>query len=645
MLSFLTCGRHSYWVGCLALLLAQSAPADWPHLRGPTYDGVSSETGLAGTWPAGGPPRLWSRELGQGHSGFIVAEGKVYTQRQTLSGQYVLCLDPDTGHTIWETRYDWAWQPKGAYPGPYGSPTWYGNKVYCSSPWGLVGCFDAHTGQTLWTLNVRERFQGTGTEFGYAATPLVLDERVILPVGGPNASLVALHADDGRLLWRVGSDPASYCPAMPIVFQGRQCVVGYLQNSMIIVESATGKLLFRQSLSAGYDEHSAWPLYREPHLLLLSPFRLSATCLRLEPGPGDALLSRTSWASRELCNDIVSSVLYEGHVFGFHLKELQASKHRASRGAFRCLDWSSGAVCWTTERVGQASVIVADGKLFMLNDTGALILARADAAAYEELGRTQLFDDEIFWTPPTLWHGRLFVRSPGQAVCLYVGDGDRRPAGIEAAAPPSPSHRWRFDPAWLLSREREYPNDAPTREEMTLWFEASVLCLLAAAVATMLTSWIIARLARRQVSTQLLFCGSALVLGLLGPNVFSSWADRLLFTWPASLYAAFHGTLGFCGWAQDHVPGRRGSWLARAAIMVFLLVCLGYFELCKAVGMFAVWSFLFGFLPAFPLTFLAVRAARRRQRFWLSCVWTFLAFAVFFWSCQALILWRAALEP
>jgi len=38
--------------------------ADWPHLRGPNYDAISQQTGLAGAWPEGGPPVVWTRELG-----------------------------------------------------------------------------------------------------------------------------------------------------------------------------------------------------------------------------------------------------------------------------------------------------------------------------------------------------------------------------------------------------------------------------------------------------------------------------------------------------------------------------------------------------------------------------------------------------
>ena len=52
------------------------AQSNWPHLRGAGYDAFSTETGLVDSWPAGGPPVLWSIELGQGYSGFIVGGGR-----------------------------------------------------------------------------------------------------------------------------------------------------------------------------------------------------------------------------------------------------------------------------------------------------------------------------------------------------------------------------------------------------------------------------------------------------------------------------------------------------------------------------------------------------------------------------------------
>ncbi len=627
----LSCVSSFLWY-CVA------AHADWPHLRGPTYDGVSTERELADAWPADGPPRLWSRELGQGYSGFIVAQGKLFTQRQTLGGQYLLCLDPDTGATIWETRCDWAWQPKGAYPGPYATPTYAHGKVFFASTSGVVGCVDANSGAPIWSLNVRAKFAGKGFGFGYAATPLLEDDKVILPVGGPDASLVALHVDDGRTAWTVGSDPASYCPAFPITFAGKRCVVGYLQNAMIIVELATGKLLCRQALSSGYDEHSAWPIWREPHLLLAAPFRVPATRFELTAEPNGALACKTQWLAKDMANDVASCVLYGKHLYGFDLRQLQASKHRASRGSFKCLDWDTGKVCWTTDTVGHASLMSADGKLLLLNDTGSLILARADATEYRELGRVQLFDDEICWTQPTLWRGKLFVRSPSRAVCLYVGRPDQEPA----AHTPVPAARgWRFDSSWLLTREREFPHDAPTWAEMSLWFACGLLALGAAGLSVLAMQ----RFIKRQIATALLFFLITMLLGFLGPNVVSTLLDQTIFTWPVCLYAAFHAALYACCWAEGPETKVRARWLARSLGAGFLLVGWSYYQLCNLVGMFIAWSFLVGFPFAFPLTLLAVHAALKGQARWIVAAWTSLAFAAFFWSAQALLLWKASQTP
>ena len=46
---------------------------------------------------------------------------------------------------------------------------------------------------------------------------------------------------------------------------------------------------------------------------------------------------------------------------------------------------------------------------------------------------------------------------------------------------------------------------------------------------------------------------------------------------------------------------------------------------------------------AFPLAFLAVRATCKEHRWWVVGVWTLLAFAVFFWSGQGILLWKAGL--
>ena len=191
-------------------LPAPGTHAGWTFLRGPDYDGHSPEIHLADSWPEDGPPVLWTRELGQGYSAFAASGRRVYTQAQTLGGQFVYCLDAETGETLWEYRYAWPYEPLGVYPGPRSSPTLAGGHVYFTGPDGLTGCLTAGKGQLVWQRNVVEEYHGRGgTGFGYSCTPVVIDGLVILPVGGKSASMVALDATDGSEVWAAGNDPPS----------------------------------------------------------------------------------------------------------------------------------------------------------------------------------------------------------------------------------------------------------------------------------------------------------------------------------------------------------------------------------------------------------------------------------------------------
>jgi outer membrane protein assembly factor BamB len=614
---------------------AEQAKGSWPHLRGPRYDGVSRETGLVNAWPEGGPPVLWQRELGQGFSGFVVAAGRVYTQYQSSVGQYVLCLDAVSGDEAWRTRVGWPWQPAGAYPGPYATPTYHDGHVYYATPAGVVGCLDAVTGRTRWDVDLRKKFKGEGTGFGYAATPLVEDGKVILPVGGKGASVVALGAGDGSVTWAAGDDPASYCPAYPITLGGRRVVVALMQNSLAGHDVTTGKLLFREGLSKGYDEHSAWPLYSEPHLLTASPFFKGARLYRLDQAKETAI--PTVWSNQNLSNDVSSSVLFDGHVYGFDLRQLQTSPHRTSRGSFKCLDFATGDVRWETKQVGQAGVVVADGKLILHDDGGWLILARATPDAYQELARTRVFDGKRCWTPPTLCDRRLYVRDPSRMVCLYLGppeslDPSQR-LGVEA------KRGLELDLRWLLGREPEFPHDAPRVEDVALWFGWCVGGVFGvAAVAgglVLVVAWKVGA-ARPGLWASLVFAIVAFALGLAGTRLYGELADAFVLTWPASLYVSFRVTLAVITWAEVRPPRRGRRMAARGMMLLLLLLCYGYYQLCLAAGYVVAWGFLAGLLPAAPVAILASYSRRR----WLSVPAEVVGFAVYFWAGGLLPGWK-----
>lgn len=623
----------------------------WPHLRGPRGDGVSPETGLADSWPKEGPPVLWRREIGRGYSGCIAVEGRVYTQAQTRYQQLLLCLDGETGREIWQYVYGWPYEAGGMYPGPRATPTWHQGRVYFAAPEGLVGCVDARNGRLLWSVNVLEKFEGSGVDFGYSCSPLVEDDKVILPVGGPQASVVALDAQTGATVWASGDEPASYSSAISISLRGRRHVVAFLQNSLASFDLTTGRLLWQHKYSEGYDEHATFPLYAEPLLMIARPFTAGSQAYRLEVDEaGEAMAppkvrARLLWQKPVMSNDTASSVLVDGHVYGFDLSDVQTRPHRDSHGKFRCMKLATGDVLWSSESPGHATLLAADGKLFLFNDKGEALLARASPQGYEELGRVRVFADEICWTAPALERGRLYLRSPTRVACVYVGRTEHLDPGLLAAAqaPEESSAPW-LSVSGLLGKEREYPFDAPDLEELARWYGFSLGAIAAAgllaALVDLAAGWGWPQ--RSQIVGRLLFWFLTFVSGAISTVAANRFWPEFVFTWPVCLFAGHQVTLIALVGAKRSSRPEKARWMALAAVVLFVGACLGYYALCRRVGMAVAWFFLLGFLPSWPLAVPAAYRLARRGRCWKDALWALACFSAYFWACGAFNLWRAA---
>jgi outer membrane protein assembly factor BamB len=643
----------------------------WPFVRGPAFDGHSSETHLANEWPKAGPPVLWTRELGQGYSAIVAVGRRCFTQTQSIAGQFVVCLDADTGETIWEHRYDLPYELVGVYPGPRATPTISRGRVYFAAPSGLIGCLSAETGQPLWSVNVVEKYHGQGAEFGYSCSPTVVDGLVLLPVGGPGASMVALNAEDGREVWKSGDDSASYTPAYPIERDGRPLVVGYLQNALVICDRRDGRQLARFELSQGYDEHSAWPLYREPLLWISHPFKAGSILLEVPAFDEDSPVQRLSSVRRSprMSNDILSSVLIGEHIYGFDLFEAQAKTHRASRGIFRCLDFESGNEKWSvgtgrprrdngsqeaaSSEIGQAGIVVADGKLILLNELGELILLRATSERCEELARASVLSGEIVWTPPTLHRGRVYVRNHSRAACIYVGE----PALLNADRPTItvadiPQRRYRDWAATILAIEPEFAFDIPSNQWLLRWFVVGVGLLLIGQVIGIFVDEVV-RL-RRSVKTNLnsrefsdgnlVSRGVVFVSGCLGTTFLSGWANDFMFTWPVSLFLAFEIAASQLRSRSVVVSGQQ-RWRERLNLWFWLLTMLIYFLICRRLSLVFEWAFLIGPLGAWPIQIWANHWRQQhplvtwRGRVWLATLQV-LTFAGFFAAAVLELRWK-----
>ena len=106
-------------------------------------------------------------------------------------------------------------------------------------------------------------------------------------------------------------------------------------------------------------------------------------------------------------NKFSSSVVHEGHAYGFDEKTL------------KCVDLSSGETRWRKRDLGHGSLIYADGLLFVLGEAGQLALVEATPEDYREQGSLQILEGKT-WTAPTLVNGMLYLRNEKEMVSVKV---------------------------------------------------------------------------------------------------------------------------------------------------------------------------------------------------------------------------------
>ena len=634
---------------------------DWPSIRGSAWNGISTESNIVDHWPKEGPPVLWTRELGQGYSAFVAWDKRVATQYQTLRGQFISCFDANTGATLWEYRYDWPYDPAGVYPGPRATPTYHEGCLYFASPAGLIGCLNADSGRLIWSVKLSERFQGELTGFGYACSPTVVDDKVILPIGCPDAAMVALNTKTGAVIWQAGNYATSYAPAFPVKFRDRQLVIGYGENVLVGHELHSGKVLWEHKLSEGYDEHSSWPLYDEPYLWISSPFKAGAELLELTDDDKEPIHSVGKQPL--ISNDIFPSVLLDGAIYGFDVLEPQAKTHRSTRGIFRCIDFKTGNENWSVgngrpirvsgtdpvpvtmagdeQLIGHATVISADGKLILFNDLGELILARATSERYEELGRVSVLAGEICWTQPALSNGRLYVRNHSRAACLFLGppeslEADLRSTATTTASIPQAEY---FDwAAIILGVEPEYAFDIPSQEWLMKWYQVCLFGIVGGCFAIMLTAMRVGPL--RKLSTETRQTGvwiMVFLIGSAGTTFLSPLMKDFIFTWPVCLFASFQILMDRIALTRRTIS-RRERWRSGLACIIFLATCLLYFLACRRLSLVFEWVFLGGFAAAIPFSIAGKILFRERRWHWVwKTICVAASFTAFFWSSVAFL--------
>jgi outer membrane protein assembly factor BamB len=391
----------SAWL-CIASLAGAD---DWPQFRGPRRDGTSAETDLAAGWPSSGPPVVWKVPLGGGFSSITVADGRLFTLFSDREDEMLGAFDAATGREIWRRRLDGAYRNQFG-SGPRSTPTVDGSVVFALGARGVLVAVDAATGASRWQRDLKDELGARVPEWGISTSPLVEGDLLILDVGGRSGrSVAALDKHDGATVWTSQDDKAGYSSPIAVDIGGRRQIVSMTGTQIVGLDPTDGALIWRLPWKTQYDVNAATPIHIEPDLVFVSSgYGVGGALLRIRQTGAKAELNEV-WRTRGLKNQFSSSVLVDGHLYGF------------DDSIFKSLRVADGGENWKARGFGHGSLIFADGRLIVLGERGKLSLVEATPEAFREIASTQLFSAKA-WTPPSLADGRLYVRNEREMMAL-----------------------------------------------------------------------------------------------------------------------------------------------------------------------------------------------------------------------------------
>ena len=401
---------------------------DWFQWRGPKGDGVSNESDWSVDWPKGGPRILWKKDLGvannnDGSSTMSVVGGRVYV----MGIGHAYCLEAESGREVWKIPFE----------ASHSTPAVADNRVYLYSTKGKFFCLKAETGKVLWS---RDMHQGKGRlgrkvgAYGYAASPVLMDDVVLITARLDGGALIALDKENGNIKWTAHhlGNPNYAFWSSPVVstIQDKPCIVWLPGPSIVGLDPRNGQTIWKYDIPPEKGKigcAASSPVvvgnrvvaqYHPPHA------RGYTFCVEIRNGQ-----AKKVWESRNLANWYLSCVGYDGCVFGVDQGPFVGRDR--SVGVLQCYNVATGKLNWSVYGFGQdgrgpvrqtrtlapsGSFLVADGK--MISWARELVVVEISAKGHHVLCSARL-PHQGYRTMPVLSNGLLYLRArDGNLLCL-----------------------------------------------------------------------------------------------------------------------------------------------------------------------------------------------------------------------------------
>ncbi len=407
------------------LFIGQGSAEDWPQWRGSRRDASFRETGLLEIFPSGGLEVRWRFPNGWGFSSPVVARGRVFLADSELkkpdARERIHCLNETTGRLLWTHSYevayeDWAFDPSQEI-GPVATPIVQNGKVYAIGRLGDLFCLNAQNGKTIWHRSLAKDYQGTFAPG--MPSPLIEGNLLILFIGGRSgASVVALHKDTGKEVWKALDEKSTFSSPIIINSGGKKQLIVWTQKSLASLDPKKGNTYWRQQLFTASDYAVSTPVYYKNRLLI------GGLMMQLETNnPAATILWPDSRATSLRILSHTSTAMFQGDYI-FSAK---------SSGELICLEANTGKQVWEPKTVtslsnGASIHITPNGdSVLLFTDKGELIRANLSSDGYKEISRVSVITPtfpfggrNVAWVAPAYANGHIFVRNGKELICASL---------------------------------------------------------------------------------------------------------------------------------------------------------------------------------------------------------------------------------
>lgn len=387
------------------LLFSADPVVDWPQFRGPNRDGISRESGLVQAWSTEGPKVVWKAPIGDGYSAISVSGTRLYTMFSQGDDELVASFDATTGKEIWRYKLD-ANYVNDQGNGPRGTPTVDGTMVYVLGAQAMLAALNAADGKEVWKHNLIADVGGKVPIWGVSSSPLVEKDTLIVPVGGSeNNAVVCFNKKTGAVIWKSQPDEPGYSSPIAVTIGGVRQIIAFSGTALFSFSPTDGKMYWRYPWKTDWFVNAATPiLVSNDQIFISTAYDRGAALLQVTVSGGKPDV-REVWLSKGMKNHFNSSILHDGHLYGF------------DNAVLKCIDSTTGEEKWQKGGYGKGSLIFADGNLIVLGERGKLLLVEATPQKYNEKASFQILQGKC-WTEPSLAGGKLYLRNQKQMLCV-----------------------------------------------------------------------------------------------------------------------------------------------------------------------------------------------------------------------------------